>query len=302
MADSPLGLRRRLASVLRPGRPAPAPPRPPGFELDETFASLADWTGWAGRHPEAFNPQYVDAVAGRILAFGFVEPLSGRTVTPAEIGGERGNWREGLFAHGINSRQRAVLHLIEQLLQDCPREQATVFATEAVTGLAALLRAHYPRFLGSEFAEDEATRRMILPALHQDLMRLDLPSDAFDLVATNDVLEHVPDIDTALGEIARVLKPGGWQVSTFPFRIKDEDGDLRSVLRDGKVVHLKPPELHGNPVAPERGSLVFETPGWNILERCRKAGFAQADIRFVASERHGYLTEHLGVSVLCARK
>jgi hypothetical protein len=53
-------------------------------------------------------------------------------------------------------------------------------------------------------------------------------------------------------------------VGAHPLRFSDEDGDVRTVLRDGAVVHLKEPEYHVNPVAPDRGSLVFETPGWNI--------------------------------------
>jgi len=38
----------------------------------------------------------------------------------------------------------------------------------------------------------------------------------FDLVVNNQVMEHVEDLDRALAEIARVLKPGGKVLSVFP--------------------------------------------------------------------------------------
>ncbi len=40
--------------------------------------------------------------------------------------------------------------------------------------------------------------------------RLDCDDDAMDAVTCFDVLEHIPDKQTALREIYRVLKPGGW--------------------------------------------------------------------------------------------
>lgn len=39
--------------------------------------------------------------------------------------------------------------------------------------------------------------------------RLDYPDAAFDVVTSNGVLEHVPDDRASLGELARVLRPGG---------------------------------------------------------------------------------------------
>ncbi len=42
-----------------------------------------------------------------------------------------------------------------------------------------------------------------------DLAKLDFPDDSFDVVLLNEVLEHVPDDNLALREIARVLRPGG---------------------------------------------------------------------------------------------
>jgi SAM-dependent methyltransferase len=39
-----------------------------------------------------------------------------------------------------------------------------------------------------------------------------LPEDAFDLVHARLVLEHVPDRDTALRQMALALRPGGWLV------------------------------------------------------------------------------------------
>lgn len=38
----------------------------------------------------------------------------------------------------------------------------------------------------------------------------------FDIVVSNQVFEHVPDMESVLQEIARVLKPGGFALNLFP--------------------------------------------------------------------------------------
>jgi SAM-dependent methyltransferase len=205
-------------------------------------------------------------------------------------------------ANGVDSRQRAVLSLIEEKVGDRPKHEVRIFGTEAVTPFALRLRGEFVRFLGSEYGADDSAKAALFPIQHQDLTALTLPSASFDLVTTNEVLEHVPDLDAALREIARVLKPGGWHVGTHPFLFMDRESDLRARLVDGVVVNIKEPELHGNPVDPSGGSLVFETPGWDIIQRARSAGLRNAHMRFVASERHGFLTENTGVFVFCAQK
>jgi len=46
-------------------------------------------------------------------------------------------------------------------------------------------------------------------ALEGDAERLPLPDESFDRVSSNGVLHHTPDLDAALREIHRVLRPGG---------------------------------------------------------------------------------------------
>ncbi|MCP4571361.1 MAG: class I SAM-dependent methyltransferase [bacterium] len=48
--------------------------------------------------------------------------------------------------------------------------------------------------------------------------RIPFPDEHFDLVVTNQVLEHVKDLDLVLREIHRVLKPGGRVLALFPDR------------------------------------------------------------------------------------
>jgi SAM-dependent methyltransferase len=43
-------------------------------------------------------------------------------------------------------------------------------------------------------------------------------NDEFDVVVTNQVLEHVADLEFFLGELARTMKPGSFSVHVFPFR------------------------------------------------------------------------------------
>jgi SAM-dependent methyltransferase len=46
--------------------------------------------------------------------------------------------------------------------------------------------------------------------------RLPFADDSFDMVVSNQVFEHVPELGKAIAEIARVLKPGGKLVTLFP--------------------------------------------------------------------------------------
>src|SRR5215471_11608693 len=46
-------------------------------------------------------------------------------------------------------------------------------------------------------------------AMREDITALTFNNETFDLIVSSDVLEHVPDLEKAFSETARVLKPGG---------------------------------------------------------------------------------------------
>lgn len=50
--------------------------------------------------------------------------------------------------------------------------------------------------------------------------RIPYDSSSFDFVFSCETLEHVMDYDAALSEVARVLKPGGTSIHTFPARYR----------------------------------------------------------------------------------
>ncbi|KHK00776.1 class I SAM-dependent methyltransferase [Desulfovibrio sp. TomC] len=88
----------------------------------------------------------------------------------------------------------------------------------------------------------------------EDLERLSFVDASFDLVVTQDILEHVADPWQAFDELWRVLAPGGRHVFTVPMheghattvRVRYDKEGRRDVL---------PPVHHGDPVR-QGGSLV----------------------------------------------
>lgn len=73
------------------------------------------------------------------------------------------------------------------------------------------------------FAEADATReKAVRPGYLGEVVRvmegkaIPFARDSFDFVVTNQVLEHVRDLDAVLAEIQKVLKPGGSLLGLFP--------------------------------------------------------------------------------------
>ena len=98
----------------------------------------------------------------------------------------------------------------------------------------------------------------------ENLEALTFPDQSFDLVITQDVLEHVFRPRRVFSEVARVLKPGGAHIFTVPIVRKAKRTRRRAEIQaDGTITHLHEAEFHGNPVDPN-GSLVTMDWGYDI--------------------------------------
>jgi SAM-dependent methyltransferase len=127
----------------------------------------------------------------------------------------------------------------------------------ARTGSAGL--AHGPR--ARELGERPETR-----AGHrcENLEAQTFADESFDLVISQDVLEHVLDPARAFGEIARTLKPGGAHVFTVPWNA-DRKTRVRAVREGAKIRHVEEPVYHENPID-AAGSLVATDWGSDMAD------------------------------------
>lgn len=264
--------------------------------IAKRFETFADWTEFNAQNPWIMSPEFITSVIEKArkdglssVAFGQVAPES------IEIVGE--NWRETISVSGCSSRVRAVFDMI--LSEPEVTSFSRILMLEAVTPFALHIRGRFPMSLGVEYLLTEKDRDAWFPIQHCDIENPPFDADRFDVVVSNDVLEHVADLDAGLAGMAKVLKPGGIMISTIPFIYTQHKTIEKAKLVDGKIEHFGEPEYHGNPIDPEGGSLVFNLPGWDIIERCRAAGFSDAAMIFVAdTERAITGAEIAGVHVL----
>ena len=117
-----------------------------------------------------------------------------------------------------------------------------------------------------------------------DIEALPYPDRSFDAVVCSHVLEHVADDRRAMGELCRVLKPGGWALLQAPV-----NGSLETTRED--------PDVHD----PQERARLFGAEdhvrlyGRDYVSRLRQAGFdvsvvpyyAEVDAR--SAERWGLL-------------
>lgn len=119
-------------------------------------------------------------------------------------------------------------------------------------------------YLESEFHDDIPSGSVVNGVICQNLEETTFCDAAFDLVITEDILEHVADPRRACRELRRILKPGGYHISTIAVYWDKPCSVRRAELRDGRVEHLLDPVYHGDPNRPE-GALVFVDFGADLV-------------------------------------
>jgi SAM-dependent methyltransferase len=179
---------------------------------------------------------------------------------------------------------RTLLDLLghgERSLRDWVRtDQARSLAIAEINRIQGIHQtlASLPALRSSNFHDPSAPGEWTPDSPHEDLMRLTYANAAFDLVLTSETLEHVPNLRQALGEIHRVLKPGGYHLFTVPVRPGVDQTYARATLADdGSLLVLTPPLLHhpGGDV----GYPVFTEIGDDFPDLLQQAGF-EVTVRF----------------------
>ena len=150
-------------------------------------------------------------------------------------------------------RQRALVTAIERISPHW--RELTIHESSPSGAASTMLEASCVNYSFSQYFPDIQPGDYKGDIRCENLESLSFSSDTFDIFITQDVMEHIFDPAKAFQEIARVLKPGGIHVFTTPVRFENAKSEQRALLDNGKVINIKPPEYHKNPVD-ENGSLV----------------------------------------------
>ncbi|MGQ0810508.1 MAG: class I SAM-dependent methyltransferase [Nitrospiraceae bacterium] len=114
---------------------------------------------------------------------------------------------------GSNLRHRLFWTIGHECLKRCfeaRRQRIKVLHFAPEQHLSRRLRMlEYVEYVTADLSRQDVDHRL-------DLTRLDLPDACIDVVIAIHVLEHIPNDQSAMMEILRILRPGGWAALMVP--------------------------------------------------------------------------------------
>lgn len=183
----------------------------------------------------------------------------------------------------------------EEISKRCEKE-LTIYSMEAVTPFAQILEAYLAEYsknriilyaseyLGPDYTPGEINEQGVM---HQDVCNLGFQDNIFDIIISQDVMEHVYDYKKGFREIYRVLKPKGICLMTIPFYCDREKVKERARIINGEVKYLEIPEYHSSP---QGKSLVFTEFGWNLVNFLQDIGF-KVTLEYYLAPEYGFVQE-----------
>jgi SAM-dependent methyltransferase len=197
-------------------------------------------------------------------------------------------------------RERALMHCIEMYYPNW--KQLTIHeSSPASRGASLKLKNNCPAYLGTHYFTDFPQSEIHPSGWRcENLESQTFVDESFDLVITQDVMEHIFNPDKAFSDIARTLKPSGAHIFTVPL-VRKEQPSMRNATKDenGNVTILHYPDYHGNPID-SQGSLVTMYWGYDICDYILKHSGLYTTIVYIDNISLGIRAEL--IEVLISRK
>jgi SAM-dependent methyltransferase len=132
---------------------------------------------------------------------------------------------------------------------------------------------------------------------NENLEKMTFSDESFDIIISQDVLEHIYNPEIAFKEIARTLKPGGAHIFSVPLINKHNKSEIWARLgNNDELVFVNNPEYHGNPIDP-KGSPVTMHWGFDIVDYIKKSSQLETTIEHIDDLYHGVRAEYIEILV-----
>jgi len=163
---------------------------------------------------------------------------------------------------GSNSRNRALMRVLNTVSSRW--RELTIHEASPAGAASYVLKSQCRGYLATHFYTDVPRGGYKDGMRCENLERMTFGDGSFDVVITQDVLEHVLNPGNAFSEIARILKPGGLHIFTVPYNNRGTTA-VRAVEASEGIEHLQEPTYHGNPISAQ-GSLVTVDWGNDLVD------------------------------------
>lgn len=197
---------------------------------------------------------------------------------------------------GSIPRQRALLHVLETRYPGW-RKLAIHESSPSNGGASGRIRDECGGYVSSQYFPNQPFGSMVRSHRNENLESMTFADNSFDIVVTQDVMEHVYNPGAVFREIARTLKPDGAHIFTVPLVNKHKASQVWATRNDdGSPRFLFEPDYHGNPVD-EKGSPVTMRWGYDIVDHIRSASGLETDIEYIDDLAIGVRAEYIEVLV-----
>lgn len=209
------------------------------------------------------------------------------------------NWlRDYFICDNCNSlpRERALMLIIEKYFPNWKNLDIHE-SSPTLRGASLKLKKNAKKYIASQYYPNKPLGCIIDDYINQDLENQTFINNSFDIVISQDVMEHVYNPEKAFSEIARTLKDGGAHIFTVPIINKHNKTEVWAVKGiNGKPMFLKDPEWHGNPVD-SIGSPVTMHWGFDIITFIKESSGLETTIEYIDNLHFGIRAEYIEVLV-----
>lgn len=216
----------------------------------------------------------------------------------------RNSWLREFFCClecGCIPRERAMTIVLKEIAPNY--ENLTIHeSSPGNRGLSSLLKKNCTNYIETQFFPNIELGQNFNGYRNENLEKQTFADETFDIVITQDVLEHLYNPEQAFKEIERTLKPGGMHIFTVPFSNYHNSTERWATQNEnGEPIFLHKPEWHGNPIN-KNGSPVTMHYGYDLVDIIKKTSGMETRIIKRNDLLHGIYGDAVEVCVSTKNK